>query len=322
MSRCFVATAAISLALSSPFVWAQQKLLIGQMKASEAAMVFETLGDTAIATELRSAINLGKKPDLQLAYFWHGDKAPEAYAHTNHAFGFIPADATGSQQLVAIKEAGNITPDSTLRDKSIKITLDRLRVFKYPGGGIHQILFDFYGRHQTPGSEEDIHFSQTYRAQEGQGVGVTGYPVFVGLKVGKDGVKFRVRTVNVKNEDDERFLAFMSSDPFKNGLELINATNPLSPVVTTFATGLVDAIAKKDRNIPVQEFDMGLDFSAIRTRAKIREGSYIVVQAPDLAWDWAKWTYSPATGQIVSKSDQTKTIPYNYIVFSVSKMEL
>ena len=321
MSKCFVAIAAVSLALSSSPVLAQQKLLIGQMKASEAAKLLDSVGDKGRAAEVRNAVK-ASKADMQLSLLWWGNKEPKAYEYTNHAFGFIPTDAAGSQQLVDIKEAGNIAPDASLKDKSIKITLDRLRVYEYPGGGVHQILFDFFGRHQTPGSDEDIHFSQTYRAQEGQGAGITGYPVFVGLKVGKEGVKFRVRTVNVKNEDDEKFLAFMNSDPFKNGLQLINATNPLSPVVTNFATGVVDAIAKKDRNIPVQEFDMGLDFNAgIRTRAKLSEGSYIVVQEPEIAWDWSKWTYSPATGQVVSKADPTKTIPYNYIVFSLSKME-
>lgn len=322
MRTCIVITTALIL-ISTSLAWSEQPLLkpvIGQMKSSEAATLFESLGDKNMASAIRNEIGT-KNMDIQFSLFGWGDKEPEPYQHTHHAFGFIPANTTGSQQLVDIKEAGNITPDSTLKNKNIKITLDRLRVFKYPGKGIHQILFDFYGQHQTPASQEDIHFSQTYRAQEGQGVGVTGYPVFVGLNVGKEGVKFRVRTVNVKNEDDEKILSFMNSDPFKNGLQLINATNPIVPVVTKFASGLVEALANKDKNVPVQEFDMGLDFSNISTRAKIREGSYIVVQAPELAWNWAKWKFSPATGQVVSKEDQTKTIPYNYIVFSLSKMQ-
>jgi len=291
------------------------------MKGLEAAKLLESIGDKARATEVRNEVKANKS-DTQLSLLWQGSKKPKAYEYTNHAFGFIPADAAGGQQLVDIKEAGNIAPDASLKGRNIKITLDRLRVFEYPGGGVHQVLFDFFGRHQTPGSEEDIHFSQTYRALEGQGAGITGYPVFVGLKVGAEGVKFRVRTINVKNEDDEKLLAFMNSDPFKNGLQLINATNPMSSVVTKFATGIVDGIAKKDRNIPVQEFDMGLDFNAgIRTRAKLSEGSYIVVQEPEIAWDWTKWAYSPATGQVVSRTDPTKTIPYNYIVFSLSKIE-
>ena len=321
MNRLSLVVMAIVVSTLSSQAFGFDKIPIGQMKASEAAKLLESIGDKARANEVRNAVK-AQKADAQLSTLWWGNKEPKAYEYTNHSFGFIPKGAPGATQLLDITEAGNISPDASLKNAAVKVTLDRLRVFEYPGKGVHQILFDFFGRHQATESGEDIHFSQIYRAQQGQGAGITGYPVFVGLKVGKEGINFRVRTVNVKNEDDEKLLTFMGSDPFKNGLQLLNASNPLAPVVTSFATGVVDAVAKRDRNIPVQEFYMGLDFSSgISTHAKISEGSYIVVQQPEIVWDWTKWAYSPATGQVVSKADPGKTIPFNYIVFSVSKME-
>ena len=69
---------------------------------------------------------------------------------------------------------------------------------------------------------------------------------------------------------------------------------------------------------------MGLDFSNIATRARLAEGSYIAVQIPEslqTVWDWNEWVFQPNTGQIVGKDDAAALIPYNYIVFSVSRYE-
>lgn len=312
------AAATIASAFNATF--AQERPVLGEMKASEAAYVLERLGDKAKADEVRRSIELGKR-DVQFSKVnWVWSREPEPYQFTQHHYGFIEPQSSPSDQAIEIKEAGNIQPDASLKGARIKITLDRLRVFRYPGGGVHQVLFDFYGQHQTTTASEDIHFSQLYRAQEGQGAGITGYPIFVGLQVGSEGVKFRCRTVNVKNEDDEKVVQFLNSDPFKNGLQLINSTNPLTPIVSSFATGLIEAFARRDENVPVQNFDMGLDFSSIASRAKLREGSYIAVQAPDAVWDWKRWRFNTVTGQVVSKEDATKTIPLNYVVFSISRL--
>ena len=45
------------------------------------------------------------------------------------------------------RHAGNIAADDALKQARITITLNRLRVADYPGGGTHQVLFDFYARH-------------------------------------------------------------------------------------------------------------------------------------------------------------------------------
>ena len=303
---------------SMPISAADLKVL-GEMSASEAAFKLEELGDLEAATELRYGLEGMKADPVFKEVRWPWSKEPKAYQHTLHVYGYISPADTLTPNPVNLKDAGFIQPDDSMANSKVKVTLDRLRVFDYPGSGIHNILVDFFAQHQTPSAVEDIHFGQIYRAQEGQGAGITGYPIFVGLKVGSEGIKFRCSTINVKNEDDERFLAFLNGDTFKNGLKLIESSNPLSPVVTDFATGIAKSIAERNKNIPVQNFDMGLDFSEIRTRAKLREGSYIVVQTSDDTWDWSKWQFNPQNGQVVSKADSTKTIELNYIVFSISK---
>jgi hypothetical protein len=244
------------------------------------------------------------------------------YRFTTHAFGYIPKTQANATKPVEIKYAGNIAADQSLKNSQIRVTLDRLRVADYPGDGMHHILFDFYAQHQVNADQrEDLHFAQTYRVQEGQQAGIIGYPVFVGLNVGAEGVAFKCYTINVKNDDDEKLLGFMDSDIFKNGLKLIQGVNPILPIVTNFATGITKAIAGRNRNIPVQDFYMGLDFTNVATRARLAEGSYIAVQAPITGWDWSKWVYVPTTGEILSNDDSRQPIPYNYVVFGVSKMQ-
>lgn len=310
----------LMVVIVAPPVYAEGLQVLGQKKISEAAFILSELGEQELAQELRAGLENSKSDTEFSAAEWRWSKDPKPYQYTSHAYGYIPADAAASSSPIAISDAGLIKADTSLKNAKVKITLDRLRVYDYPGTGVHHVLFDFFAQHQSKEIIEDVHFGQIYRAQEGQGAGVTGYPVFIGLKVGDEGVKFRCSTVNVKNEDDEKFLSFLEGDTFKNGLKLIESSNPLTPVVTDFATGIASSIASKNKNVAVQNFEMGLDFSSIRTRAKLREGSYIVVQAPDLVWDWSKWIFNPVTGQVVSKSDENKTIDLNYIVFSISKM--
>jgi hypothetical protein len=68
--------------------------------------------------------------------------------------------------------------------------------------------------------------------REGQQAPIIGYPIFIGLNVGSEGVAFKCFTVNVKNDDDEALLSFLESDAFKARLKLVStmqqAIAPLS----------------------------------------------------------------------------------------------
>jgi hypothetical protein len=90
------------------------------------------------------------------------------------------------------------------------------------------------------------------------------------------------------------------------------------------ALALTRRIASRPKNVPVQDFYLGLDFSTIPMRAHLAEGSYLAIQIPETfqtIWSWSEWVYDPANGQVVSKADPGQLIPYNYIVFSVSRYD-
>jgi len=300
--------------------WFNDLPVIGKLPPEEAAAKLREVGEEEAAAAIENAQRGESTSSQKFAGWWPFDRACK---HTAHTFGYI-APASPGKKTLPIQNAVNIKADDTLKNSRIKITLDCLRVADYPGSGTHRVLFDFYAQNQIPGNVEHLHFNATYRIREGQSAAIVGFPIFVGLNVGTEGVAFRCLTVNVLNEEDEAALSFLESDVFKGGLKLASTVQPAIAPLSAMAKGLTETIAKRKNNVPVQDFYLGLDFSNITTRARLAEGSYIAVQIPEsrqLAWDWDEWVYDPSTGQVVNDYYRTELIPYNYIIFSVSRYE-
>jgi hypothetical protein len=302
--------------------WFDDLPVIGKLPPAEAAAKLRELGDHAATALAPEPFEVMRGPvDFGVRGLWPFQDKP--WQHTAHAFGYLAPAAPGNQPL-PIQHAGNIPPDTTLKNSRIKITLDRLRVASYPGGGIHRILFDFYAQNQVPNGVEHLHFNSTFRAREGEQAAVIGFPIFVGLNIGTEGVAFRCYTVNVANDDDEKLLGFLEGDVFKAGLKLAATVQPAIAPLSGMAVALTRSLAARHRNVAVQDFYMGLDFSSLPTRAQLAEGAYLAVQIPEMlqtVWDWSEWVYNPASGQVVDKADHTRLIPYNYLIFSVSRYD-
>ncbi|MEM7516166.1 MAG: hypothetical protein AAF368_04475 [Planctomycetota bacterium] len=301
--------------------------IIGDYSLREKLAYLERIGDLDGVANIRSRIE-GADDDTGAAaqpLGLFGRRKTRAYEYTEHAFGYI-APGTAANGPIQILDARTISADPGLLGTSLKVTLDRLRVFEYPGSGEHSVLVEFSGLHQTDQAtdeKERLKFAQTYRVQEGQGAGIAGFPVFIGLRSPKDGIQFEIRTINVRNKSDEQLLSAFESDEVQAGLELIPMANPVVGMLSGVATGLVGAILKRNRNVAVQDIFLGLDFSAIATRPKLREGTYVAVQIPDsktATWDWSDWQYEPTRGRVVAKdSDPPQLIHLNYVTFSISK---
>jgi hypothetical protein len=260
-----------------------------------------------------------------------GDGDPQTYGlrdifrpcrNTAHVFGHIEP-ATGHGAL-PIRNACEIDPDTSLRKSRIKLSLGRLHVADYPGSGTHVVLFDFYGRHQTAKQSTDLHYNLLVRATEGQSAPVLNYPIFVGLNVGAEGVQFQCYTVNVRNEDDEALLKFLESDVFQNGLKLLKVAQPALAPLSSMAYGLTRGLAKRNRNVPVQEFKLGLDFTRRPFGACLREGAYLAVQVPaemQAVWDWSEWNYDQTAAEIRPTARPGATLAHNYVAFTVSRFD-
>lgn len=250
-------------------------------------------------------------------------RKPRPFDYARHEFGYIPPRGNAGDAALPVSSALLVKPDESLKDGRVVVRLDYMGVAEYPGRGNHEVLFDFYGENHLPeGEVEAVHFTQTFRVNEGGSIGVVGYPIFVGLNVGQTGIAFRCRTVNVKNEGDEALLRFLDSTEFQGGLKLATTAQPALKPLSSLAIGLTKAVAGRHKNVPVQSFYLGLDFMDIATTAKLAVGSYVAVQLPDSErWDWAEWLFDANRGRIVNTQDRNVVVPFNYIVFSVSPFD-
>jgi hypothetical protein len=243
---------------------------------------------------------------------------PKPWEYSIHKFGFIDSvdDRSG---LGAIAPAERINPDNKLQDGRINIHLNALNIFEYPGSGEHEIMVTFKAQNQIA-TPELVTFSQVFRGVNDGSVGITGYPVFLGLNVGKLGVAFQVFTVNVKNKNDEAILDMLDSPLFRSGLNLLNAAQPAVKPLTELCTGLAKMMAARNKNVAVQDFYMGLDFNSNHLGARLAQGDYVAVQVPNhTAISWDQWTYDANIQTIRNKDDANMTLPFNYVIFNVSK---
>jgi hypothetical protein len=291
------------ITVENPAEWYDDVQVAGEMEPERLSQILREIGDSAAAQDTGvTTVGQKRKP----------------YEYTDHAFGFIPINNTND--TVAILSANQIVPDSTLMNQKIRIALDRLRVLDYPGSGEHRVLFDFYAQNQVQGQTEHVHFNQVYRAMEGSAAGIVGYPVFVGLGVSGNGVSFKMFTVNVENKNTKNFLEFLDSDVAKQGLSFVGSLNPAIPALSSFVVGVTKMVVGSKHNVPVQDAFIGLDFQAGGTGARLAQGSYIVVQVPDdNAIQWSDWVYLRQRGVLRKRSQPDADIPFNYIVFRISK---
>src|SRR5712692_337657 len=302
-------------------MWFDDVPAIGELPPEEAAARLRQVGEDEVAEvfeAMRETSSHTFHPDKP---WWELHDKP--WLHTAHAFGYLPPVQAGNTSML-IQSAENISAEPALKNARVKITLDRLRAASYPGRGIHHVLVHFYAQNQIPEKTEDLHFSATYRVREREHAALRGYPVFVGLHVGNEGIRLRVRTINVKNDQDEALLTLLESDVFKNGLHLITTVQPALVPLSELAYGLTRMLLTRHENISVQDIDLGLDFSTLLMRPHLAEGSYLAVQVPESlapVWDWEEWVYHSSSGSVVKRDDQRQMLPYNYLVFSISRYE-
>jgi hypothetical protein len=254
--------------------------------------------------------------------WWWSFARQHLWTSTSHAFGYIqPTSKDGPQPIHALDM---IEPDHSLQNARLTITLNQLRVAHYPGGGSHNILLHTSAQNQIADQVEPLHFSATYRVHEGEHAGIQGYPIFIGLGAGLEGITLKCRTINVCNDQDETFLRILSSGTFKAGLRLLSIAQPALVPCSETLFGLAEAIAKRNRNVSVQDIELGLGFRSLPMNGRLAEGVYLAVQIPErshITWEWKEWVYLPGIGRIVSRSDQQQLIPYNYLAFGIRSYE-
>lgn len=233
---------------------------------------------------------------------------------TGATIGFIAPD---TRDVVDVENAVSMEADRALIDQRIKITLDKFFVHQYPGSGVHRVLCEFAGKHQLPGESEEMRFALNTDARDGQAASVNGLPIFMGVTIGPDGISFEGRTINVSSSADDDVLKALDSSVFKSGLAMITAAQPALKPFAGLATSVVQSAANRSRNKQVHSFNIGLDFSTTASSAKLRLGSYIVVQTEGASWDWQQYAWD-CNGSILKHRQTDEALQANYMVFGIS----
>lgn len=242
----------------------------------------------------------------------------QVWGHSGMILGFIPPEE--GDQPGMILNAAALPPDPKLKGARIKISLDRFYVHSYPGRGKHKILLEFSGKNQIPGDTEELRFAITTSAGDGSSAPVSGTPIFLGASVGNNGISFEGKAINVASEDDDVLLSALGSGPFKDGLSLLTMAQPALKPFVGLAQSVVTAVLGRSRNKPVYNFHLGLDFATSQTAAKLRYGSFVVVQGDEASWSWHDVRWNPGSQQIIRHYDNLP-IEFNYMIFRVSPYE-
>jgi len=293
--------------------------VLGELPPEQVAEKLRQLGEADDAERVALAADAVAKGAFLPASWWPFADRP--WQHVTHQFGYAPAAARRRAAPAPLRDAGTVPPEVALKGARVKLTLDALRAAGYPGGGEHHVLFDFYAQAQVAEATEHLHFSMNVRVRNGEFAGVRGRPIFVGLPVGPEGLNFKCFTVNVANAEDEKFLGFLDTDTFRGGLRLLSALQPAAALFSATALALTRQVAARHRNVPVQDFCLGLDFSGNPTRAALAEGTYVALQAPSgpqHSWKWEDWLLLPG-GQLVARADQATMPPFNYLLFTLTR---
>jgi hypothetical protein len=302
--------------------WFADVPVLGAMPLSQMATKLAELGDVETAERLAEAASKPAQTFSTEQGRWPFLQTPP-WKHTTHRFGYL-GPVLESIDAYPIHPVETVKADTSLKQARLRITLNGLRIAGYPGRGTHRILLHCFAQNQVSGKAELIHFNSTYRVKEGESAGIQGSPLFVGLKVGNEGLVLKCRTVNVLNEQDEVFLSFLESQTFKAGMKLLPTAQPALGLFSEMALALTRDIAKRHRNVSVQDFELGLDFGNTLMSGCLAEGAYLVVQMPEMpreGWNWNDWFYTPNSGHVIKQTKPEQILPYNYLVFGISRYQ-
>lgn len=288
---------------------------IGDLDTQEAVGQLRAIGDETGADELAAATARGTADtygvgDLVRRLF-------NRYVKTTNICGFLPA--TGADKIVPVTSA---PASGELCGKPLKITLDGLHVASYPGAGRHSILFDFalQGQEQQGLKDQLFHFNARFQATDGETVPVHNFPLFLGVTPAAEGITFGFQTVNVSSSYNDGLLDFLNTDVFKTGMSLLSAAAPPLAQISEMAVGLTRWLASQSKNVKVQEFRQGLDFTPGRLGAGLALGTYIVAQIPleyQNEWAWSDWAIDPNVIRLVARGATDSPLDFNHVMFGI-----
>jgi hypothetical protein len=126
-------------------------------------------------------------------------------------------------------------------------------------------------------------------------------------------------------DEHQEFVNIFNSDTVTAGLNLLTTAQPALGPLTALARGLCVSLASHNKNVPVQEVNLGLDFETGALGARLAVGSYVIAQTAQAGEIvWSEWVYDAETGTIIrnpqglAQGEKSYPLPHNAFVFRVS----
>lgn len=123
--------------------------------------------------------------------------------------------------------------------------------------------------------------------------------------------------MNVSSSTDDVLLEALQSDALKSGLLLLNSVQPALKPFVGLAQSVVKSVVSRAQNMEVYSFKLGLDFGGSATSARLRLGSYFIVQSDEDRWDWSQIAWDTGARRLVRKFDRAP-VEFNYLIIGVS----
>lgn len=297
------------------------KTHLSDLTVNETIDYLESIGDQERAQKMRSLVALnpgaGEKVISELPQEPQLERA--GWRGTEHAFGYIKPYSRGG--ILEIDSATALSADRELAGERVHVILAGLFTMNYPGWGRHNLLLQFTARHHDEkGKTVKAQFQQKFVSREGEGTGSLGNFIFAGLRVPPEGMEFEVQVVNLSNEGDEAALGILEGDVIKKGLNLAVAAIPSLETITALGEGIWQLVLSRNRNKIVQSFNLGLVLSGhAGPLARLREGTFVAAQAPRDTVHWEDWVFDSGRGLIVMKDDAGTRLPWNHLLFTITK---
>ncbi len=225
-----------------------------------------------------------------------------------------------------IVSASSIAPQNSLKNKILDVTLDRFHIQRYPGSSMHTIQINFSVEHlvnlagKTSDDvlvKQDILYGYIVEAVDGQAAPPVGAAIFRGLRIQNE-LQMTIATLHLVDRVEQHILEMLQSDVMKKGLTLLSTTNPVFSMISELVMGTTQMFLSRNKNRAIHKVPIGLLINAAEANPKLREGSYLLIQADT---DWFKlndYCWNRARSRVEHK-ELHEELPFNYMVFSIKK---
>jgi hypothetical protein len=233
------------------------------------------------------------------------------YRRVTHVTGFF---AVAGPIMPASRAGPPLAPNTRVR-----VLLDRLHVYRYPGSGTHEILIEATLGDTIDGAGKLAHFARKLSMKPGAS-GPVGWPFFEDVTLSETGMLLAFQSVNLGSSFEKGLLKVFDDDAFKLGLSLVEAAVPATAQTAKLVRGLVEWTAKQSENAVVQQAQVGLDYRLPGAPgARLSAGTYVFIQLPQNVanlWQFDEWEWNSDRETIVNRATN-EPIEANFLAISV-----